>query len=63
MIYIVVFNVGSKDVEVMTDGHGFKEVFSSFEEANNEALDWLDGDQYRNFKVYIECTHDRNHLI
>lgn len=63
MIYIVVFNVGSKDCEIMTDGHGFKEEFTSFEDANNEALDWLDDEQYRDFKVFAECSHERNHVV
>ena len=63
MNYIVIFNLGSTDVEIMTDGHGFAEQFSDFESANNEALQWLDDSQYRNFKVMAECDHDRNHLI
>lgn len=63
MNYIVIFNLGSVDCEVMTNGHGFAEEFSTFEEANNEALDWLDETQYRNFKVFGECSHDRNYIM
>lgn len=63
MAYTVLFNVGSRDPEIMTDGHGFVEHFDLFEDANNEALDWLDEDQYRTFVVVAECDHERNHLI
>lgn len=63
MVYIVVFNPNAKDSELLTDGHGFAEKFGSFEEANNEAIEWLDEDQYREFSVYGECTHERNHIV
>lgn len=63
MSYIVVFNVNSSDVEIMTNGHGFKEEFATFEDANNEAMEWLDDNQYRDFKVFAECSRDRNHVV
>jgi len=63
MEYIVVFNVGSKDCEVLTDGYGFAEKFTTFEDAHNEGLEWLDNDGYRDFKVFAECDHDRNHVV
>jgi hypothetical protein len=63
MNYTVIFNLGSTDCEIMTDGHGFAEQFANFEDANNEAVDWLDDDQYKNFKVFAECSHDKNHLV
>lgn len=63
MEYIVVFNVESKDCEVLTDEYGFTEKFTTFEDAYNGGLKWLDSDEYRNFKVFAECNHDRNHVV
>lgn len=51
-MYIVLFNVGSSAVEVMTDGHGFIEEFETYEDANNEANEWIDEDQYFHFTIY-----------
>ncbi len=51
-MYIVVFNIGSSDIQVMTDGHGFIEEFDSYEDANNEASEWLDAEQYFQFDVF-----------
>jgi hypothetical protein len=49
-MYIVIFNLGSRDPEFLTNGHGFIEEFSEREDAIIEAKAWIDGTQYRNYK-------------
>ena len=51
-MYIVVFNVGSRDVEVMTNSHGFLETFYDVDTAKQYAEEWIDGDQFRSYKIY-----------
>lgn len=51
-MYIVVFNVGYGDPEVMTNLHGFIEEFATPESANEAAREWVDNLQYINFCVY-----------
>ena len=51
-MYIVVFNLGYKDHQLMIDEHGFIEEFAEYEHAEAQAKEWLDADQYRTFNIY-----------
>ena len=51
-MYRVVFNVGSRDVEVMTNSHGFLETFYDVDTAKKYAEQWLDQTQYRKYEIY-----------
>lgn len=53
-MYIVIFNPSSSDSEVLTDMKNFVEEFPDGDAAVTEATKWLDGSQYRDFKVYEE---------
>jgi len=54
MTYIVIFNVGYKDSEILTDSSGFVEEFIDYVTAVEIASEWIDGTQYRKFNVYEE---------
>ena len=56
MTYIVVFNVGFTDHEVMTNSRGFVEEFESAIGAIQEAEEWIDGNQYLSYNVYEQIT-------
>lgn len=49
---IVIFNNGSVDHEILTDDHGHIQEFADEIEAENEAEEWLDDDQYRDFEIF-----------
>ena len=49
---IVVFNLGSRDAEMLTDSHGFVKEFYSEDDAVEEAEKWIDDTQFRNFKIF-----------
>ena len=51
-MYIVIFNVDSRDIETMKNIHGFLEEFISKELAEKCAKEWIDGTQYRNYQIY-----------
>jgi len=55
-MYIVVFNVGYRDSEIMTTSNGFIEEFPDPDSAAETASEWIDGTQYRNFKIYKQET-------
>lgn len=63
MEYIVIFNDGYKDHSPLESSHGFLEKFMSYEDAKNEAKQWIDGKDFRNFSIYVNCTPERNHLV
>lgn len=54
-MYIVVFNMGYRDSEFLTNSNGFVEVFSSKSEAAEEAEKWVDDKQYREFNIYEDA--------
>ena len=58
MTYIVIFNYDHVTPDPMTDGHGFLQSFLTFEAAEHEALGWLDGLEFKNFKIYKECSQE-----
>lgn len=39
---------------MLTDNHGFIQEFSSPDEADKHGSEWVDGETYRNFKVFAE---------
>jgi hypothetical protein len=51
-MFIVIFNIGSRDVTLMTNNHGFIEEFYDYETAVQHAKEWLDEDQFRKFEVF-----------
>ena len=63
MNYVVIFNLGTRNVDVMCDDMGFPEQFSSYEDACEEAKEQIDGEHYKTYKVFAECSKDRNHLV
>ena len=54
-MFIVVFNIGSRDVTLMTNNHGFIEEFYDRETAEKYAEEWLDNDQFRKFEIFEKC--------
>jgi hypothetical protein len=63
MDYIVIFNDGYKDHSPMENNHYFIEKFMSYQDAENEAKQWIDGKEFRSFTIYMSCTPERNHLV
>lgn len=63
MNYIVIFNFGYSDSFTLTDSHNFIEEFSSYEEAFEEGQKNVEDEELRSFKVFAECTKEKNHLI
>jgi hypothetical protein len=53
-MYIVIFNYNSRDSIIMTNDHGFVEEFAEQQDAVMAAYEWIDGKDYRNFRVYKE---------
>ena len=53
-MYIVIFNLGYKDSEILTNLNGFVEEFSSISEAKTEAEKWIDKTQYRCYNIYLQ---------
>mgnify|MGYP006990008081 CR=1 FL=1 len=53
-MYIVVFNIGFRRTEFLTDNHGFITEFSSAESADKAAREWIDSKDYLCYKVFKE---------
>lgn len=53
-MYIVIFNAGYRDSEILTNMHGFIEEFIEYEDAVESAKECIDGKDYRNFKIFEE---------
>lgn len=51
---IVIFNGGTKDIQILTDNHGFIKEFYNSKDAQEEADKWIDGTQYRDYQLYQE---------
>ncbi len=56
MAYIVVFNIGFRDAFLATDTHYFVEEYMTYEQAEEDAKAALDGNQYRNYKIFEEAN-------
>lgn len=56
MGYIIVWRPNSRDPFIHTDGHYFKEEFSTYEEAKREADANVDNDHFRNYAIFEEVT-------
>lgn len=56
MGYIIIWNPGSRDPFIQTDGHYFKEEFSSFEDAREAAEVNMDNEHFRSYAIFEEVT-------
>ncbi len=56
MAYIIVWNPNSRDPFIHFNSHYFKEEFSTYEGALEEADKCLDNDQFRNYAIFEEVT-------
>lgn len=57
MSYIVIFNTSCKDAEILTNDHGFVQHFGGIKHAKEEADNWLDGKDYRDYQIYEEVEN------
>lgn len=53
-MFIVIFNFEERDSEILKTNHGFIQEFADQDDAVDEAQKWLDGKDYRTFKVFEE---------
>lgn len=53
-MYTVIFNLGYRDPQILTNSNGFVEEFSTPESAIKEAEQWIDGKDFRSYTIYEE---------
>jgi hypothetical protein len=63
MEFIVVFDPDQKNVCMMESSHYFLEIFSSYEDAKQEAEIWKTNGDCKSFGIYVRCNDKCNHLV
>jgi len=53
-MYIVIFNFSSQDRQLMTDNWGQSEFFDDYHDACYCAESWIDGHDFRSYRVFEE---------
>lgn len=53
-MYIIVFNLGYRDVELHTNSNGFVCEYATLESAKETAGRYIDGKTYRCYTIYYE---------
>ena len=62
-MYYIIFDHLTKHPSILESDLGFIQDFVTYENATQEAENWMDDGDCKSYMIVGECTDERNHII